>query len=143
MGLRTRNKRKQGLSLIEVMIALTILGFGLLLASLGQLSAIKRARDSRAQAAAMYLAQQQIEIFQSMSGTDVIAVKSNGSYPNDPDNPIDPDPGDDDDTTFVRRYTITEDTPIIGIIEIVVEVDYRNSIGATNTTTLRSLKAEL
>ena len=140
MELRSRN---EGISLLEVMIAAAVLGFGLLAASLGQLAAIKNSRGSRAHTEAMYLAEQQMEIFHSMAATDVITAKTDPDYPADPNNPIDPDPGDDDSTQYTRRWYITEDDPENNSISIRIEVDYVDRAGTTRTTTLRSLKAEL
>jgi prepilin-type N-terminal cleavage/methylation domain-containing protein len=135
--------RSNGFSLLEVMIALSILGFGLLAASIGQLAAIKNTRQSRTQTTAMYLAREQMETFRSMSSDDVIAATSEANYPDDPNNPIDPDPGDDDSIVYKRRWIITEDDPEPDCLSIRVEVDWVNAAGVTRTTMLRSLKAEL
>ena len=136
-------RRSSGVSLMEVTIALTILGFGLLAGASAQLSAMRMSSDSRSRTEAQYLAQQQMEIIQSMSSDDVIALKADPNYPDDPDNPIDPDPGDDDSTVFDRRWIITQDDPEAGSLGIRIEVDYTNSLGLTRTSVLRSLKAEL
>jgi prepilin-type N-terminal cleavage/methylation domain-containing protein len=136
-------RRDRGFSLLEVMIALSILGFGMLAASVGQLSALKTTRQSRSQTLSMYLAEQQMEAFQSMSGADVKAAIADPAYPNDPSNPIDPDPGDDDTTTFNRRWFITPDSPEAGTITIRVEVDWVDPLGFTRTTELRSMKADI
>lgn len=136
-------RRADGFSLLEVMIALSILGFGMLAASVGQLSALKNSRQSRSQTLSMYLAEQQLEAFQSMSSADVLAAMTDPSYPNDPNNPIDPDTADDDVTTFNRRWFITPDSPEAGTITIRVEVDWVDPLGFTRTTELRSMKAEL
>jgi len=144
MELKTRRKRRgSGFSMIEVMIALAILGFGLLAATAGQLAAIKTSRQSRTQTGAMYLAIQQMELFQSMPSDDVIAAITDPNYPDDPNNPIDPDPNDDDTTTYARSWTLTEDDPENGSISIVIDVDWTDSLGRARTTSLRSLKAEL
>lgn len=137
------NRRKGGFSLLEVMIALSILGFGMLAASVGQLSALKNSRQSRSQTLSMYLAEQQMEAFQSMPSADVIAAVGDPSYPNDPANPIDPDPGDDDATRFNRRWFITPDSPEPGVITIRVEVDWVDPLGFTRTTELRGMKADV
>jgi len=136
-------RRDSGFSLLEVMIALSILGFGMLAASVGQLSALKTSRQSRSQTLSMYLAEQQMEAFQSMSGADVKAAVADPAYPNDPANPIDPDPGDDDTTTFNRRWFVTPDSPEAGTITIRVEVDWVDPLGFTRTTELRSMKADI
>jgi len=140
MALRSRN---DGISLLEVMIATAVLGFGLLTASLGQLAAIKNSRGSHSHTEAMYLAEQQLEIFHAMPAADVIAATTDPDYPDDPNNPIDPDPGDTDSTTYERRWFITQNSPEAGAISIRIEVDYMDRAGTTRTTTLRSLKAEL
>lgn len=138
-----RSRRTSGFSLLEVMIALSILGFGMLAASVGQLSALKNSRQSRSQTVAMYLAEQQMEAFQSMSSDDVIAEIAAPGYPNDPNNPIDPDPGDDEVVQYNRRWFIQQDDPEANVISIRVEVDWVDPLGFTRTTALRSLKAEL
>jgi hypothetical protein len=125
------------------MIALSILGFGMLAASVGQLSALKNSRQSRSQTMAMYLAEQQMEAFQSMSSDDVVAALADPGYPNDPRNPIDPDPGDDEVVRYNRRWFIQQDDPEPGTISIRVEVDWVDPLGFTRTASLRSLKAEL
>ncbi len=126
---------------MEVMLALTVLAFGLLAASLGQLTAIKSSERSRSQTAAMHLAQRQMETFQAMSSSDVIAAMGDPSYPNDPNNPIDPEPGDDNPSTYTRRWTIAQNDPGPGSLSIRVEVDWVDPLGITRTTSLRSLKA--
>jgi prepilin-type N-terminal cleavage/methylation domain-containing protein len=141
MALRTRNNG--GFTLLEVMIALSILGFGMLAASVGQFSALKTSRQSRSQTLSMYLAEQQMEAFQAMSSDDVLAEIAAPGYPDDPSNPIDPDPGDDDITTFDRRWFIEDDSPEPGVVSIRVEVDWVDPLGFTRTTALRSLKAKL
>jgi hypothetical protein len=91
----------------------------------------------------MYLAEQQMEAFQSMSSDDVIAASADPGYPDDPSNPIDPDPGDDEVVRYNRRWFIQQNDPEPGSISIRVEVDWVDPLGFTRTTALRSLKAEL
>lgn len=137
------NRTTEGFSLLEVMIALSVLGFGMLAASVGQLSAIKTSQQSRSQTVAMYLAEQQIETFRAMPASDVIAAAADPNYPDDPTNPIDADPGDSNQTLFNRRWFIQQDTPEAGVISLRVEVDWVDPLGFTRTATLQSLKAEL
>jgi len=141
--LRKRPTNTRGFSLLEVMIALSILAFGMLTATVGQISAMKTSRQSRTQMLAMYLAEQQMETFHGMTTADVIAAASDPNYPNDPANPIDPDPGDDNDINFNRRWFIQQDTPETGVISLRVEVDWVSPLGFTRTATLQSLKAGL
>ena len=108
-------------------------------ASMG--TALKYTQKSRALTQAMYLAEQQIESFASMTSTDVQAMLGDGSYPNDPLNPIDPDPNDADTTTFNRRWRIEPDSPEVGVYTLTVFVDWVDGGGATRTTQLRTVVA--
>jgi prepilin-type N-terminal cleavage/methylation domain-containing protein len=137
------SRETRGFSLLEVMIALSILAFGMLAATVGQVSALKTSRQSRTQMLAMYLAEQQIETFQAMTTADVIAAISDPNYPDDPSNPIDPDPGDDNTVTFDRRWFIQPNALETGLITLTVEVDWVSPLGFSRTTTLRSFKAAL
>ena len=84
-----------------------------------------------------------MERFQSMSSADVIAAIAEPNYPDDPANPIDPNPADDEVVQYTRRWFIVQDDPEPGSLSIRVEVDYLNRSRATRTAVLRSLKAEL
>jgi prepilin-type N-terminal cleavage/methylation domain-containing protein len=141
--LKNRRVKSGGFSLLEVMIALSILAFGMLTATVGQISAMKTSRQSRTQMLAMYLAEEQMETFHGMTSADVIAATGDPNYPNDPANPIDPDPGDDDQIQFTRRWFIQQDTPEVGVISLRVEVDWVSPLGFSRTATLQSLKADL
>jgi prepilin-type N-terminal cleavage/methylation domain-containing protein len=142
MDLR-RRRSARGFSLLEVMIALSILGFGMLAAMVGQVSALKSTRQSRTQMLAMYLAEQQMEAFQAMTTTDLVAAVADPNYPDDPANPIDPDPADDDAVTFNRRWFIQPNGVETNLISLTVEVDWVSPLGFSRTTTLRSFKAAL
>jgi prepilin-type N-terminal cleavage/methylation domain-containing protein len=138
-----QKRRTAGFSVLEVMIALSILAFGMLAAMAGQVSALKTIRQSRTQMLAMYLAEEQMEDFRAMTTADVIAAISDPNYPDDPTNPIDPDPGDGDAVTFNRRWFIEPDAVGPGLTRLTVEVDWVSPLGFARTTTLRSLKAAL
>jgi len=126
--------------MIEVMVALVILGIGILGTTAGQLAAIKLSSDSRIHSDAMYLAEQQLETFKSMSGADVVALAGSTL---DPANPIDPDPNDGTTMALNRSWTITADAPEVGIMTIQVDVAWTNSLGAVSTASVQTLKAEL
>ncbi|MBW2400865.1 MAG: prepilin-type N-terminal cleavage/methylation domain-containing protein [Deltaproteobacteria bacterium] len=142
MALR-QQRSAGGFSVLEVMIALSILAFGMMAAMAGQVSALKTIRQSRTQMLAMYLAEEQMEDFQAMTTADVIAAISDLNYPNDPENPIDPNPNDDDMVTFNRRWFIEPNALETGLTRLTVEVDWVTPLGFTRTTTLRSMKAAL
>lgn len=140
-----RRKRAQlsqsGFTLLETMVALGILAVGTLGVGASILTAIKYATQSRNATQAMYLAVDQLEVMRLMSAPAVLAMVPNANFLDDPTNPIDPDPNDDDATTFDRRWRIEDDVPEGGLITITVEVDYVDRMGITRTVGLRTLKA--
>jgi type IV pilus assembly protein PilV len=136
-----RRPRNRGVSLIEVMIALAVLGFGMLGVAAIQISALRQTDQSRERTLAQGLAQQQLEIFQEMSDASLQAVIAAG--PNDPLNPIDPDPNDAQQMFFNRSWTITPDTPEDDVYRIVVTVAWNNARGAARQVQLETFKSEL
>jgi prepilin-type N-terminal cleavage/methylation domain-containing protein len=137
---RAQRERASGFTLIEVMVALAILAVGVVGVTMGQIMAVKHSATSRRQVIAMHLAAEQMEIFRTMSGADVKAL---AATPNDPNNPIDPDSGDDTEMAFMRRWVIQPDTPEVGVIALTIEVDWINGLGNVRTTRVQSLKADL
>lgn len=131
--------RRDGFTMLELMVALGLLAFGLLGVTAGQIMAMKLSSSSRDHTLAMYLAEQQMETLQASSGADVKAL---AGTPNDPANPIDPDPGDGVEMAFVRRRIIEADQPEAGVIRITIEVDWVNSLGNTQTARVQSFKAD-
>ena len=137
MGLR--REESGGFTLLEVLLALTILALGSLAMTAGQISAIKTMRSSRGATEAIRLAQEQVETFRLMSGPDVRALIGN---PNDPNNPFDPDPGDDNVVAYNRSWTIVDDTPGPDLISIQVHVQWVDGLGLSRTTTLETVKVD-
>ena len=121
-------KRTRGVSLIEVIIALGILGFGMLGMAAAQISSYRFSDSSNERMLAARLAQQQIEIFQSMSTASLEVIRAAGV--NDPLNPIDPDPNDQAVMAFNRTWTILQDTPELGVYTIRVNVNWVGNAGA-------------
>ena len=139
-----RHRRaRAGMSLVEVAISLGILAFGVLAMSAAQLSALTMSRDSRLRTEALYLAQQQMEAFQAMPGAGLQAALADANYPNDPANPIDPDPGDADIRQFNRSWTITADAPEPGVFTVVVQVNWLDRRGNAQVVRLESVRADL
>lgn len=139
---RRRAHANEGFSLIEVIIAMGLLATGLLAVALGQLSAVHLSRQSRYLTHAVNLAQQQMEIFQLTPNANMPA---SGTY-NDPNNPMTPLPNDDpanpnpDRTTYVRRWTIAQNTPFPGVTTITVQVDWVDRNGLVRTTSIESMR---
>lgn len=140
--LHTTQRARSGFSMLEVMIALSILAVGIIGVMATQITAMKLSGDSRVKTQAAYLAQQQIETIRAMDPGDVLDLVDAVGYPNDPNNPIDPNPNDGQDVTFVRRWVVEEDTPEAGVIQVTVEVDWPNRLGATRTVRLRTMIAD-
>ncbi len=139
-GVRSaRRRRSAGISLIEVIIALAVLGFGMLGIAAAQISAYRFSDTSRERTLAHQLAQQQIEIFQSMSTTSIEAIRTAGN--NDPLNPIDPDPNDNAVMAFNRTWTILQDTPEDDVYTIRVNVNWTGN-GGPQTVQLETFKSE-
>jgi type IV pilus assembly protein PilV len=134
-------RRAAAFTLLETVIALGILSVGVLGVAASLLTALKFSTNSRAASQAMYLAEEQVEIMRLMQPADVLAMVPDDNFFDDPSNPIDPDPGDDDSTQFVRRWRIQDDTPEDGMMTITIEVDYTDRLGITRTVDLRTLKA--
>ena len=135
-----RDARRRGISMLEVMIAMVILGVGILGTTAGQLAAIKLSSDSRINSEALNLAERQLETFKGMTGADVAALVGTTV---DPANPIDPDLNDNMTMAFDRSWTVATDTPEVGMMTITVNVAWTNALGATSTASIQSLKANL
>lgn len=136
-------RRRRGVSLMEVTIALTILAFGLLAGASAQLSAMRFSSESRSRMEAQYLAQQQMEFLQAMTTPAITAAYPNGAAFVDPNNPIDPDPLDNLGRQYTRSWTVTRDNPVSGVFRLQVQVSWASAnTGNVRSVNLESLKAE-
>ena len=129
-----------GFTLVEVVIALGLLAYGVLGVTAGQIFASKFSNASRSNTSAMYLAEQQMEIFRIMPAADVKDLLTDPGYPDDPNNPLRPD--STTSTTFDRRWLIQTDTPEADVLTITIEVDWLDAVGNVRTTSIQSLKAD-
>ena len=136
-----RSSRVRGVSLIEVMIALAVLAYGMLGVAAAQISALRSTDQSRERMLAHQLAQQQLEIFQEMSTASLDVIDALPG--NDPLNPIDPDPNDGMQMAFNRSWVITPDTPETNVYTILVTVGWTNSTGGARNVQLETFKSEL
>ena len=125
-----------GFTLIEVMIALTIMSVGVLSIGLAQLSALKLSTMSGRLSQAMYLAEEQMEIFRSMPWGPTFTTAA-VNVP-DPQGLITPVQGDS--AQFNRSWTITPNAPPHGLTGITVTVVWANSNGARQTVALQGLR---
>jgi prepilin-type N-terminal cleavage/methylation domain-containing protein len=138
----TARDPRTGTSLVEMMIAISILGIGILAAASSQLTAMKFTTESQRRTDAYYLAAQQMEAFHSMTAEEVQDIADLGSYPNDVDNnPIDPDPDDGRTRAYNRSWNIQADTPEDGLYTISVIVGWQVGSGPQRNITVESIKA--
>jgi len=110
-----------GFTLLEVMIALSLLLVGMTGVALAQIQALRSGANSATRSKALYLAEEQLERFQAMPTNALMFT--NNAMTQDPANPIDPNPNDDrDPTQFYRCWQITPNAPPTGVTLITVEV---------------------
>lgn len=132
----------EGFSLIEVMVALGILAFGILAVTAAQIGTMKVSVESRNRTVALNLAEAQMEIFEVMPPADVLALTAAPGYPNDPANPIDPDPGDGASQSFDRSWDIQPGTPEPGVMTITVSVAWTDGLGKLRSERVQTLKVD-
>ncbi len=125
-----------GFTLIEVMIALTIMSVGVLSIGMAQLSALKLSTMSSRLSQGMYLAEEQLEIFRSMPWGPTFTTAA-VNVP-DPQGLLTPVQGDS--AQFNRSWTITPNAPPHGLTGIIVTVVWTNSNGARQTVALQGLR---
>ncbi len=140
--LRRHRHGAAGFTLIETTFAMGILAIGILGVAGSLLTSLKLSRDSRSRTHAMYLAEQQMELFFLMTGAEIDAALADPSYPNDPAGAIDPDPNDADTTTFTRSWEILPDDPEPGVFRLTVIVGFNDNQGQPQTRRLQSLKRD-
>jgi type IV pilus assembly protein PilV len=132
-----KSRRNQsGFTLLEVMIAMVIMGVGLLTIAIAQLASLRMATESKQMSQATYLAEQQLETF-------YLNVPTVSGVFQDPNNPIEVLAGDDDVSTFVRSWTVTADQPRAGMSTIAVQVAWNsapaNVAAGRQTVTLQGI----
>jgi type IV pilus assembly protein PilV len=135
----TPRREADGFTLLEVLFAMVILGIGILSIGLAQISSIKVSSKSRSLSQAMYLAQEQLDLFMTMSGADPTFATAVADEP-DPNGPIDVNPADADQTTFTRTWTIEPGAPSAGLTRITVNIRWDAASGATHRIELQGIK---
>lgn len=138
-----RHGRASGFTLLETIVAITILGIGVLGVAGSLVTSMKTTRESRARTDASYLAEQQMEIFRLMSTANLTLAQANPPDPGNPSSEIDPDPNDGNPTTFTRTWEILSDDPEPGIFKVTVIVGFTDKLGNPQTERIQSLKADI
>jgi prepilin-type N-terminal cleavage/methylation domain-containing protein len=131
---RSLRSEASGFTILEVVIAMAILGLGMLAIAAAQISSLRISSQSRYLTESMNLAHQQMETFQL---TPLTSLPAPGSY-NDAANPIQPDATNS--TTYSRSWIVTANNPSPGITRLEVQVDWVDGTGTTRSTRLESYK---
>ncbi len=137
-GRVTESKSQSGFTLLETMIAMAILGVGLLSIAVAQLTAIKMSSKSKNLQQAMFLAREQMDDLEALPPGSPILI--NAGTTDDPANPISVKSSEGDATTFTRSVTVTPNTPSVGLSQIVVTVSWDNAQGGIRQVQLNSVK---
>jgi len=104
---------ERAFTLVELMVVCVIIGIAFMgLAGMFPLG-MKNLNQSRMRTVATDLAQQKLEELVKMQSTD--SDLGAGAH-DDPDNPV--------RTTFNRYWTVTDDSPMVGMKEVSVRVTY-------------------
>ncbi len=133
--LRRAPDSQRGFTLIEMMIAMLIMGIGMLTMGLAHLSSMRIASNSKQMSQAMYLAQEQLDTFLAFPPA------AGGTF-QDPNNPIEVQANDQDLTSFTRSWTVTRDTPLGGVATVVVRVVWDNSPNDGLSQNLRTINLQ-
>ena len=115
-----RGREEAGFTLVEVMIAMIIMAFGMLTIAMAQLTAMRISTQSRHVSQAMYLAEQQMEAF-------LLSPPPVGGTFQDPGNPIQVSATDDDLSTYNRSWVVTQNVPRPGLTTVTINVLWNNA----------------
>ena len=126
-GRITLSGHESGFTLLEVMIAMAILGVGLLSIAVAQLSAIKVSARSKNLQQAMFLAREQMDDLEALPPGAPILL--NAATTDDPANPIALTNDVGDAMRFSRSVTVTPNAPSVGLAQIVVTVTWDSAQG--------------
>jgi type IV pilus assembly protein PilV len=124
-----------GFTLIEVMIAMTILSVGLMSIAVAQVTAIKVSSRSKHMQDAMFLAREEMDTLQAITPDPDPAVPSFFGTPktiSDPDMQLGSDT--EDGTRYSRQTQITPGQPAAGLARVVVTVTWNNANNVPGTS---------
>jgi type IV pilus modification protein PilV len=134
---RPEGDAESGFTLVEVLIAMAILGIGLMSIAVAQLTAIKVASRSKHQQQAMSLAREQMDDIEALNaGAPILQA---AATTDDPANPIALTNNPDDATRFNRSVRVVPNNPSIGLAQVTVIVTWDAAQG-TRQVQLSSVK---
>jgi prepilin-type N-terminal cleavage/methylation domain-containing protein len=119
---------QRGVSIVEVMVALIVMGIGLMAAMRALPESSVKTTRSRNMTTAVNIAQEKIE---ELMGMPYGAADLAGGDHDDPTNPI--------RGRYLRTWTIADNTPVAGMKAISVSVTFPTA-SADSTATLRTFK---
>lgn len=119
----------KGASLLEIIVAITVFGIGLVVAMRTLPESSVKTTRGRNLSIAVNLAQEGIEELMGRTFTD--ADLAPGAH-DDPDNPL--------RSHFIRQWTVADATPVAGMKLITVSVAFPTA-GADSVATLRTFKS--
>ncbi len=137
-GRVTESGHESGFTLLEVMIAMAILGVGLLSIAVAQLSAIKVSARSRNLQQAMFLAREQMDDIEALPLNAPLLQAA--ATTDDPANPLQTGNDPENQTSFNRSVTVTPNAPVAGLAQVSVTVIWNNSQGVLRQVQLNSVK---
>ncbi len=137
---RPREREQEGFTLLEVLIAMTIMGVGILAIGLAQLSSMKMSSKSRSLQQAMYLAQEQLDFFMSLPAnhTDLTTPVVEFADPAGAINAFEEDP--EDGVAYTRTWTVEPNTPSAGLSRITIFVNWDSAHISTQRIELQGIR---
>jgi type IV pilus assembly protein PilV len=123
--IRSASRTESGFTLIEVMMAMAILGIGLLSIAVAQITAVKMQSKSKNLQQAMFLARESIDDLEALPPNAAL-LQAAAVIP-DPANPIQVGNDPTDATRFARQMQITPDSPESGLARVTVTVVWTTS----------------
>jgi len=137
--IRSASRTESGFTLIEVMMALAILGIGLLSIAVAQVTAMRVSSKSKNLQQAMFLAREQLDDLDALPPG--AAVLQAAATINDPANPIQIGNDPEDATRFTRSMQVVPNTPQVNLAQVTVTVVWANSnLPGTNQVQLTGIK---
>jgi prepilin-type N-terminal cleavage/methylation domain-containing protein len=117
--LTTRTGNAVGFTLIEILVAMTIFSFAVLGMAAGTVTLTRTNQNSHWHASAVNLAQARIEELRAMTSAALSSLACPAyTSPGCSDSPV------ASGATFARSWQITADTPVAGVSQLNVKIDW-------------------
>ena len=143
--IRQRSQNAAGFSLLEVMIALAILAFGILTIAVAQVSSVQMNSKAKNLSQAAYLAQAQLDQFMAQPKGSLFFTVPLVNFM-DPTNPVavtNPSGPPNSVTTFTRSWSVTPNSPLAGLTTITVRVQWDTPTQLSHDIVIQAVKNTL